>query len=186
MSTIRLSSRYAKSLIDLAIERDQLDDVLADVKGILKSIKQSKELAQLLKSPIIHAGKKHTILQLLFKNKVSAMTMAFIDILVRKGREPYLADIAEAFLTQYNKYKHITRVKLTTAIASDDKMVDAIMAEVKKAVNLEKVELETAVDPELIGGFVLEFDNQLYDTSIARQLELLEKEFSNNAFMKGF
>jgi F-type H+-transporting ATPase subunit delta len=186
MSSIRLSSRYAKSILDLSIEKGELEKVLADFKNIIESIKENRDLALLLKSPIINSERKQLILEKIYKGKVENMTMTFLDIVVRKGRAPYLLNMAEAFITQYNLYKGITKVKITTAVATDDAMVNAILSQVKTKTNIDKVELETAVNENLIGGFTLQYDDKLFDASISRQLELLEKEFSNNAFVGGF
>lgn len=186
MSNIRLASRYAKSLIDLAIEKAQLEAIYADVKLLDTTLENSAELRTLLKSPIINAGKKQDILDAIFKAKLNTITHEFITILVRKGREPYLADITSAFISQYNKHNNITAISLTTAEATDQATVDAIIEKVKAVTNIDKVELTTAVDAELIGGFVLKFEDKLFDASIARQLEVLKKEYRENKFEKAF
>lgn len=183
MSSVRLSTRYAKSLLDLAVVKGNLETIHADMLSIEASIKGSRELRLLLKSPIINSDKKHNVLTAIFKGKLDAMTQTFIDLMVKKGREQYLYDVAEAFIVQYNKFKHITKVKLTTAAATDKKTVDAIVNDVKAKMNLEHVELELAVDPELIGGFVLKYEDKLFDASIARQLNLMRKDFSDESYV---
>lgn len=186
MSNIRLSSRYAKSLLDLAIEKGQLEQVYADVKVIDKAIEGSAELAALLKSPIINSGKKLDVLKAIFSSKVNPITLAFIEILVKKGREPYLIDMAHSFINQYNKHKNITPVKVTTATAIDKSTIDNILAQLKAKTGIVNVELSTEVDPELIGGFVLQFEDKMFDASVSRKLELLEKEFNKNVYVKDF
>ena len=186
MSSIRLSSRYAKSLLGLAIEKNQLEEVHADVVLIGNAIEGSNELAALLKSPIINAGKKLDILKAIFSSKLSPITLAFVEILVKKGREPFLVDMAEAFISLYNKHKNITPVKVTTAVAIDQATIDNIVSQLKSSAGLQSVELATEVDPELIGGFVLQFEDKLFDASVARKLEVLENEFSKNVYVKDF
>ncbi|WP_369676428.1 F0F1 ATP synthase subunit delta, partial [Enterococcus lactis] len=87
--------------------------------------------------------------------KVGTITASFVNLLVRKGRESDLREIAAAFINQYNAIKGIHKVKLTTAVDISTEAAKAIGDRVKQANNFGSVELETVVDEKLIGGFVL-------------------------------
>jgi F-type H+-transporting ATPase subunit delta len=171
MSVQRIAGRYAKSLLDLAREENKLDRVLEDVKSF-QSASKNRDFYLLLKSPIVNARKKLSILDALFLGKYDEMTMAFLRILVNKGREPYLPEVAEEFITQYKKIKHITTVKVTTAQPMTAAALKALEAKLMASdTTATSVEIETAVNPELIGGFVLEMDDKIYDASVAQKLE---------------
>jgi F-type H+-transporting ATPase subunit delta len=79
--------------------------------------------------------------------------------------------------------KGIHKVKLTTAEPISDTLKEAIVSKIKNETSLQKIELDTAVKPELVGGFVLEFDNNLVDASIARDLRDIKKQFSQNIYV---
>ncbi len=184
MSVIRIASRYAKSLIDLAVEQDKLERVLEDIKTFQKTV-ENREFYLLLKSPIINATKKQQIFNALFESKFDEMTNAFVKIILTKGREAYLPEIAEEFVNQYKKIKHISTVKLTTAAPLGVETVSRIKQKlVASSVTDSHVELISKVDPDIIGGFVIEFDDKLYDSSVVHTMELLRKEFANNEFVK--
>jgi F-type H+-transporting ATPase subunit delta len=171
MSVQRIAGRYAKSLLDLAREENKLDRVLEDVKSF-QAASKNRDFYLLLKSPIVNARKKLSILDALFLGKYDEMTMAFLRILVNKGREPYLPEVAEEFITQYKKIKHITTVKVTTAQPMTAAALKALEAKLMASdTTATSVEIETAVNPELIGGFVLEMDDKIYDASVAQKLE---------------
>lgn len=183
MSITRIASRYAKSLIDLAKEQGILEEVKQDVESF-REVTRIRDFYLLLKSPIIKSDKKTQIVHQLFKDTYGELTMSFLDILIRKGREMYLPEISEEFVRQYRKMKHISVVKLTTASALDE----SAMAVIRKTLLESKatsdhVELRTEVDPSLIGGFVVEFDDKLFDSSVAHKLELLKKEFKDNLYV---
>ncbi|MCA6448946.1 MAG: ATP synthase F1 subunit delta [Chitinophagaceae bacterium] len=184
MPNPRLAARYAKSLIDLATEKGQLEQVYADMKYLQAVCQASKEFVALLKSPIIKNDQKNSIVTAVTKGKVSELTAAFNTLLVKKGRESDLPEIAYAFVDQYNEIKGIHRVKLTTAVAVGDDLKKTIEQKVQSAQGLGTVELETAVDEKLIGGFVLEFNNRLVDASILRDLKDIKKQFSKNLFVQ--
>ncbi|MCB9324179.1 MAG: ATP synthase F1 subunit delta [Lewinellaceae bacterium] len=177
MSVQRIASRYAKSLMDLAVEQNKLERVLEDVQSFRATTKV-RDFHLLLKSPIVHATKKVNILKLLFGAKYDELTMAFLNIIINKGREPYLPEIADEFVAQYREMKGISSVKLITASAVSAEMLKSIEAKLMASAETDQsVEISTEVDPALIGGFVIEFQDKIYDASIAHNLEALKKEF---------
>jgi F-type H+-transporting ATPase subunit delta len=183
MPNPRLAARYAKSLLDLAIEKGQLDAVHNDMLFLQELIRSSRELANLLKSPIIKADKKDKILDAITDGRVSVITSSFNKLLLSKGRETYLAEIVNAFIDQYKEYKGIHTVKLTTAVPVSEEVKKAIMDKISADKNLKNIELLTSVNEELIGGFVLEIGDELVDGSVAFDLKNIKKQFQNNDFI---
>ncbi len=183
MSVQRIASRYAKSLLDLAVEQQKLERIKEDVEVFLAATKV-RPFYLLLKSPIVHKDKKGAVLDALFKDKFDELTMAFLKILLTKSREAYLPEIARAFLAQYKAVKHISEVKVISAVALSEATLEAIRKQLEQSPYTdERVELIAEVDPELIGGFVLEFDDLMYDASVKHKLELLAKEFRDNEYV---
>lgn len=182
----RVSARYAKALIDLSVERGQLEKVYEDIQGFIE-IAKNREFNNMLISPIVKGDKKQKIFDAIFEGKVEKTTKAFFDIIIKKNREPELSDIANSFVEQYKAIKNISTVTLVTATPASDKMIAAIKAKLEASDEISgNVDLQTAVDADLIGGFVLKFGDKLYDASIANQLKQLKKEFSKNAYIKNF
>ena len=183
MSNARLAGRYAKSLLVLATEQGQLEAVYADMKYLHAVCGASSEFVNLLRSPIIKADQKNSIINAVTKDKVSLLTNSFTVLLVKKGRERDLPEMAAAFIEQYNEIKGIHQVTLTTAVEVSDVLKKSIEDKVKAENNFTTVELTTKTDDSLIGGFVLEFNNNLLDASIARDLKDIKKQFLNNEFV---
>jgi F-type H+-transporting ATPase subunit delta len=183
MSATKLASRYAKSLLDLATEQGQLDAVHADME-VFQDAAKNNDLRMLLKSPIVNVAKKQQIILAIFGDKFNKISIGFLNLICAKSREEYLPEIATEFMNQYRGLKGISSVKITTATALDTASVDAIKAKLiaTKAVSAS-VDVTTAVKPELIGGFVLEFDGNQYDASVSRQLYLLKDRFDDNDYI---
>ncbi len=185
MSAIRIASRYAKSLIDLAQEKNALDRVVEDIKYFQAVTEENGEFYRLLKSPIISESKKGGIFNALFSDRFNELSNAFLDIILRKGRESYLPEIADEFMAQYRQLNSITNVKLTTAVPLSESAVAKIKTKLEAASSTnDNIEITTAVNPAIIGGFVLEFEDKLFDSSVVYQLEQLRKEFGNNENIK--
>ena len=174
MSEHRVASRYAKSLLELAVEQKSLDTVYTDISDFLATAHNSIELVNLLKSPIVKGDKKRAILTSLFKS-ANKVTVAFFDIIVRKGRENLLVEIAEEFKAQYNTLNGIASATVTSAVALSKKSLTEVEAFIKKQLNSNKVEIKTVVNPDIIGGLVIRFEDKLIDASIDHQLKEIKK-----------
>jgi F-type H+-transporting ATPase subunit delta len=184
MSINRIAGRYAKSLLDLAVERNVLDVVKSDIASFSK-MAENRDLYLLLKSPIINATKKEQVFNALFGGKFNELTSAFLTLILKKGRESNLPEIAKEFLNQYKSLIGLTTVKVTTATPMDE----ANLAEIKSRLVASKetakdVEIIATVDPSIMGGFILQIGDKLYDNSIAYKLSQIKKSVSNKDFIK--
>ena len=110
MSNARLAGRYAKSLLGLAQEQGQLEVVYADMKYIQAVCNASSEFVNLLRSPIIKADQKNSIINSVTKDKVSLLTNSFTVLIVKKGRERDLPEMATTFIEQYNTLKEFIKL----------------------------------------------------------------------------
>lgn len=183
MQNPRLAGRYAKSIIDLAVEKGQLEVVYADMQYLQALVKASREFVTLLKSPIVKGDKKQAVLDALTKGKIGELVAGFNRLLVSKNRENVLPEIITSFMDLYNDMKGIHKVKLTTAQVLSEELKAAILSKINLTTSMKKVELETSVDEKLIGGFVLEYNNNLVDATILRDLQDIKKQFMNNDFV---
>ena len=179
----RLASRYAKSLIDLSIERNEIEKVYEDMLVLQQIVKGNKDFVLLLKSPVITSDKKIKILEAVTKGKISELTSSFIRLLITKTREASLPEIVTAFISQYKKHKSIYTVKLTTATHISDALRNKIVSQIRENSEMQHIEIETAVKEDLIGGFVLQVGDKMIDASISYDLREISKQFDNNDFV---
>ncbi|HXB44212.1 MAG TPA: ATP synthase F1 subunit delta [Puia sp.] len=183
MPNPRLATRYAKSLIDLALERGEIEPVYSDMLLLQSVCKSSKDFVSLLKSPIIKGDQKQKVLDAVTNGRIGMITASFNKLLVAKGREDVLPEIITAFIQQYKDHKEIFIVKLTTATPVSEELKNAILEKIRKDTSMQNIELQTEIKESLIGGFVLETAGQLMDASIAFGLNNVRKQFQNNDFI---
>lgn len=183
MPNPRLSNRYAKSILDLAIEQGNLEEVYNDMVWLQSVCKSNKDFVALLRSPIIKADKKKKILDAVTGSSLSTLTKSFNNLLVTKNRESNLPEVVESFITAYKNHKNIKLVTLTTATPVSDGLRSQIMAQVKKDTGFENIDLQEKVDADLIGGFVLQIGDLLIDTSVAHDLKAIARQFEHNDFI---
>jgi F-type H+-transporting ATPase subunit delta len=183
MQSPRLAGRYAKSLLDISKEQGQLETVFQDMLTLQSITKGSKDFVMLLRSPVVTADKKNKVITAVTEGKISTLTATFIKLLVSKAREAVLPEIIPAFIQQYKSFKNIYIVKLTTATPVSEGLKADIVSRVQQTSNMQQIELETTVDPSLIGGFTLQAGDKLVDASISYDLRQIAKQFENNDFI---
>lgn len=179
----RLAGRYAKSLIDLSVEKGELENVYNDMQYLQAVTRGNRDFVNVLKSPVISSDKKQSILEAITQGKIGELTTLFNRLLIRKGREASLPEIADAFIQQYKEKKQIHGMRLTTAAPISDSLKQEIVAQVKSQTGIKNIELTASVDEALIGGFVLQVGDLLIDTSIAYDLNVIRKQFLDNDFI---
>ncbi|MFT2010770.1 ATP synthase F1 subunit delta [Pontibacter sp. 13R65] len=182
MSDIRVASRYAKSLIELASEKDVLEQVHADLQLFTQVVSQNRDFKLLLQNPIVKSDKKLAIINSVFGKQVSPMTMAFFGIITNKRREPVLETVAIEFENQYNELKGIQRAVVTSAMPLTTALREQLIMQLTVQTG-KSIQLVEKVDPSLIGGFVLRVGDKQYDSSVRHSLTKLKNNFKDNPYI---
>lgn len=183
MQNPRLASRYAKSLLDLAVEQNNLEETLQDVQLVHGVCEHSHDFRVMLRSPVINPDKKETVIKAVFSSQqLKPLVTGFINLLVNKGREAFLPEIAGEFIKQYKDLKKIRTVLLTAAMPIDDQVKEAIRSKVVASLPDQSVEMQVKIDPSLIGGFMLEMGDKLIDASVRRDLAEIKKNFMDKSY----
>lgn len=176
-----LSKRYAQALFDLAIEFNILEKVVSDVKLIASVFNENRELRVIIANPVIDTYKKIKILNKIFEKNIQKLSLRFLVLITNKGREKYIPYICEAFDEIYMEYKNILPVIFTTAQKADEKITYDISKKLKDVTSMN-IDLTEEINKDIIGGFVINFQDYKYDASIINQLSKLKKSYSENLF----
>lgn len=176
MKGTKAASRYAKALLELAIEQNKLDRITSDMAYLAKINRDEKDFAILLNSPVIKADKKIAVFNELFGD-FDELSTKFIQLITKNLRESLLAEIARSFDAQVKVYKGIVPVTLISAVALDTPTKDAILAKVKNSVQ-GQLEVKEEIDGTLIGGFIVRMDDKQIDASIASQFNNLKQRLT--------
>lgn len=170
-----VANRYAKSLMELAVESKQVEVVREDMKKIANVCNENREFELFLKSPVIKTDKKISVIESIFKGKISDLTLSFVNLITSKHREALIHEIAKSFDEQYKLNKNIFTAVVTSAKGLDkatkQKVTDLIKSQMKG-----EVELIEKIDANTIGGFILRIGDNQIDKTVARQLSNLKKE----------
>lgn len=178
MSDSRAASRYAKAILDLAVEQKAADKVEVNMRTILDTIKNSTELQQMLSSPVVKGDAKNNALKSLFKGS-EQITLGLLDVLSSNKRQNLLNEVALKYIAQYEALKGEDVAVVTSAVPLTKELEQKILSQVTSLTG-KKVTLENKIDETLLGGFVLRVGDLQYDASVANKLNTLKREFTNS------
>ena len=181
----RVTIRYAKALLQLAIEQNILEQSYADMVLLDSVFKQNKDLSLLLKSPIVKTDQKLSIFKLIFESKIGEVSMAFINIITTKKRESLLALIASSFISLYKEHNKIETASVTTATPLDETLRAEVINFIKKHGN-DNVELTEKVDENIIGGAIIRMGDKQLDASVSKAISELRQSFNSNLYLQDF
>lgn len=174
----RAANRYAKALINLALEEKQEDLVQKDMQLISNTIASNNELQMLLSSPIFKISDKKAALQGVFHSNNSALTNNLFSLLETNKRMPLLYAISKQYSVLYNQVKQTVKATVTTAFPIDTAMREKVLTKTAELVGNKKISLENKVDESIIGGFILRVGDVQIDASILNKLNKLKRELS--------
>ena len=185
MKQSRVTIRYAKALLQLSIEQNSLNQAYNDMLMIDSICVESKELALLLKSPIVKTDHKLRILDQIFGGKVGKLSMMFVNIITSKKREALLSAIAKSFVNLYKTYNNIESATVTTPMPLTESLRKDVIKYIKEGSD-KSVELTEVVDENIIGGAIIRMGDKQLDASVSSELSELRQMFNKNLYLQDF
>ncbi|MCH5307812.1 MAG: F0F1 ATP synthase subunit delta [Prevotella sp.] len=174
-----ISTRYARALLRTATDVKQEDKVYQDMMTIAHSYIEVPELRHTIAGPMLPKEKKQSLLEAAAGENPVELTRSFISLVLEKDRETVMQFIANAYVTLYRQQKNIIRGKLTTA-AHVDAETEQKMRRMVESSTQGTVEFETEVNPDIIGGFILEYDTYRMDASVKTKLNNILNTLKSN------
>jgi len=169
---VKIAQPYAEAFLEL-FNKGSLENVISDLNSISSTISGSTELKTLLSNPLVNSQTKKSIIKSVFNEKVDSKTIKFLSVLCDRGRISYISAILEKALELAYKAASIETVKVTSAVAFTASQQESLVSKLKKMTGAEQIKLDITINPNLIGGFVVQVGSKIIDTSIQGQLREL-------------
>lgn len=167
--------RYAKALYKYALESNTADAVYGEMKTLIESFRANASLEKVLSNPFVEAADKEKILLSAAGENPGDDYRRFVKLILDHKREEFAYLMALAYRDIYRKENNISQVRITTAVEMPESEMAKLRGVVERAFKNTKLEYSTAVDPDLIGGFVIDVDSTRMDASISNELEQLRQ-----------
>jgi len=171
-----LSARYARALFELSLERGLVADYMEQAAFISAEL-SDKDCQQFITHPRIPMAEKYAFLDGAFAGRVHDDLLGFMRLTVKKNREEYLAPALDSLVELLRQHQNYTTAKVVSAIALTPEQENQLKISLVRKLG-KKVELMTAVDASLIGGFRLHVDGHVFDRSLRRMLKDMKENIS--------
>lgn len=177
--TGEIFERYAQALMSVAQEHNILEPVGNDVHSLLELLKQSPDLKEFLVNPIYKLETKRAVLTQALGDSVHPYTRNFLLVLVDRRRIMLLEGVCKQFQALLRKLNQTILAEVTSVNELNDEQKQSLKEKVMVMTGARGVELETKLDPELIGGVIIKVGSQVLDASLRGQLRRLSLRLGN-------
>lgn len=164
-----VANRYASALFEAGIDLEKIKDFNNELDFLGKVFEGEEKLLQILHHPKITKGEKRSLIDEIFKDKISEEMINFLYILIDKRREGYILEIVDEYKVLFNDHENIIKVVAITAIPMKNKAKDKLIKVLRDKLN-KTVELTNEIDNTIIGGVLLQIENKLIDGTVLGQL----------------
>jgi F-type H+-transporting ATPase subunit delta len=179
MASSKIAYRYSKSLFDLAGQNNSMEEVKTDMESLITICKDSRELVNLLKNPIVKPDDKKAVLRRVFSDS-SETTLSFLDFMVSKKREAELPLVAEQFINAYDKMNGIAKATVISALPLNDDTIAKVKSYIRGIAGSDDIIVRNEIDSSIIGGIIIKYEDKLLDMSVAKELREIRKELIYN------
>ncbi|GHV10682.1 ATP synthase subunit delta [Bacteroidia bacterium] len=170
-----ISTRYARAIYAFAVEKKQETDLYKAMKTLATSFSAYPILRKVMDDPTVSGEEKIAVL-LTASGEKSDIVRQAVCLIVENSRESFMENIALMYAEVYRQAKGQVIVNLTTVDPADEKMKKELIPVIAQATG-KQVEYHTATNPDLIGGFILEIEDQRLDASVKNQLRVIENAY---------
>lgn len=174
-----VSKTYGEALFDLALEDGTLTTIIEEVNIVKGAIAENPDLLKLLSHPKINKEEKISVIENIFKGRVSDSLVGFLVIIVQKDRYDDLDGIFEYFIAKVREYKNIGVASVTSAVELTEEQKKQVEQKLLQTTKYSQFELSFYVDKSLIGGLVIRIGDRVVDSSIKTKLQMLAKDLRN-------
>ena len=173
-----VSSTYGDALFELALEENRLDSFYEEILASRQIFLDNEELLKLLNHPKIIKEEKITIMENVFKGRVSDEILGFFHIIVTKDRYNDIIAILDYFLHKVKEHKGIGTASVTSAVVLSDTQKAAIEKRLLETTRYVSFEIDYRVDPAILGGLVIRIEDRVVDISLKTQIDKLKAQLS--------
>ena len=181
MTSKGASIRYARALFDVAQKEADIQQVGREFSAFASMMAGHEMLSRTLVNPAIPAARKRAVVeQLLAKGSVTPVVSKLLLLLADRDRLALVPGIASAYEARLMDHAKIVRAELTTAVAMPTDRVSSLQQGLAQVTG-RQVQLETKVDPNIIGGAVARIGSTVYDGSVTTQLQKVKERLVSAA-----
>jgi F-type H+-transporting ATPase subunit delta len=172
-----VSKTYAGALFEVALEQDEIDQILAEYTFVVESFQQNPDFFRILTSPKISHGEKQSILETTYQTSIGNSLMNFFRVLNDKKRTNAILDIYHGFQERVNSHKGNMIAEVQSVIPLDKDAIQSLEEKLNKVTG-KTVTVNNVINPEIMGGLIVQVGDKIIDGSIKRKLEHMKHDLA--------
>lgn len=165
--------RYAKALYKFATQHGSAQAVYEEMKTVIEAFRANPRLAKVLANPFVGNAEKFELLKAAAGDKLENDFLGFVKLILENKREEFALQMALAYRDIYRKDHHISQVRITTATTLPDVEMNKLRNLVSDMFKDTTLEFSEQINPDIIGGFIIDVDDSRMDASISNEIEQL-------------
>lgn len=170
---------YAQALMSVARSNNLTEQLGEDVRSLLNLLENSEQLRDFLANPFVKAEDKKAVLGRVVGEGMNPYLRNFLMLLVDRRRILLLKEICQQYLALLRQMNQTVLAEVISAVELTEAQQQAVREKVTAMTNAATVELETKLDPDLIGGVIIKVGSQVVDASLRGQLRRLSLRLSS-------
>lgn len=174
MKETRVARRYALALFKTALDSSNLDIIASDIQQIRSLTTKDKNFLNFLEAPQVTTEHKVDVLRDIFTTRIAPRLLLFLELLLRKHRTNLLPIIADEFDKLMEEHLGLVKAKVFTAAYLSDDLKNKLVEKLE-AISGKKIEIIHKIDKSIIGGIIVFLHNQVIDSSIRHQIDILKQ-----------
>lgn len=174
-----VSKTYGDALFELAIEENKEDALFEEVLSVKNVLDENEDFVRLMNHPQISREEKETVIENVFKGKISDEMIGFMKLLIFNGRFAEIESVFDYFIAKIKEHKKIGVAYVVTPSELTDKQKDDVEKKLLETTDYETMEMNYSVDESLIGGMTIRIKDRVIDSSIKSKLSKLKVELMN-------
>ena len=173
-----VSKTYGDALFELALENNQLDSMLEEVRAVSAAIAENEDLTKLMNHPKIVKEDKIKVIEDIFTGRVSMELVGLMRMIVEKDHYNELDSVFEYFVSRVKEHKNIGTAYVTSEVELSEAQKAAVEKRLLETTKYVEFEMHFDVDATLIGGMKIRIGDRVVDSSIKNKLNDLTRELT--------
>lgn len=179
MASAEVLEPYAEALMSLAQSQNLTDRIGEDMRSLLSILESSEELQQFISSPVVQADAKKAVLRQIAGEQLHPYTLNILMMLVDRRRIMFLEGICQHYQALLREMNQTVLAEVTSAVELTEAQQQSVREKVLAMTSARQVELDSKLDPDLIGGVIIKVGSQVIDASLRGQLRRIGLRLSS-------
>jgi F-type H+-transporting ATPase subunit delta len=175
----KIAAPYARALFDFSVDKNIMHQITADFQNLEIFLEESNELTDYLNNPLVSQDAKGEVLTKTLKSQINSETFKFLMVLVDRDRINLLKSVITNYLKLVYETASIKTIEVVTAVEFSNAQKNTLIQKLKELTNAREIKLAITVDPNLIGGFLIQTESKVIDFTIKNQLQQLAKHLDS-------